>query len=229
MSDSTFCQQVTSLSQINDTTTHLEFTGDFDQSLIGFDFPSSITSITFSCNYNRPIDDVQWPPHLTTLSFAKAPFDQPLDNLPSTLERLAIGDSFRHWQTLRDAWPSTLTHLSLGNSFNDRLQTLRLPDSLTHLNVGSKFDQPIDHVQWPPQLIALRLGCSFDQSLRGASLPHSLTVLQVDDDYYDRHACYLQTLPLQVALSPEDEDYLWPRDLFSVLALHEMWANEESW
>jgi len=286
-------QEVSDLSQINSDTTHLEFVDDFNQSLVGFQFPPSIVSITFYSDYdqpivgvqwpprlecldfqhkfnqplqgvvfpdslqvlvlddaydqplqgvqwpaslrllwyagnhsiddvalpaqlryllfrcgrfNRPIDKVQWPSTLKFISFYESAFNQPLANLPPTVERLVIGDAFRHWQSLRGAWPPALTHLFCGNGFNERVQTLQLPDTLTHLNLGNEFDQPLTQVQWPASLRLLRLGVAFSHSLIGVRFPRALEVLKVDDDYFDEHSDYLQTLPFAVVPSEEDDN-----------------------
>jgi len=89
---------------------------EFNESLVGVNFPSGIKTIIFSCKFNRSLDGVTLPAALQTLDFGDD-FDQSLDGvtLPAALKNLIFGDRFN--QSLEGVTlPVGLQTLTLGFS-----------------------------------------------------------------------------------------------------------------
>lgn len=119
-----------------------------------FFIPPFIKKITIHDNfYKHPINFL--PIGLTHLIFSdNSEFNQPLDNLPSTLE-----------------------YLKLGYGYNQPLDNL--PSGLVSLTVGDRFNRPIDKL--PPKLKNLTLGQYFDCDLK--MLPKTLECLKFTHAY----------------------------------------------
>jgi hypothetical protein len=92
-------------------------------------FPTSLTHLTLSDDFNRPIDhsNLTSLPHITHLVFGNT-FNQCMDHLPPTLVHLTYGHKFN--QHIADnALPASLQHLIFGKKFNKRIDN-KLPDTL---------------------------------------------------------------------------------------------------
>jgi FNIP Repeat len=85
------------------------------------------------------------------------------------LTHLILGENFN--QPV-DNLPSTLTYLTTGHAFNQPVD--KLPPTLTHLKTGHTFNQPVDKL--PPTLTHLKTGIeSINQLIN--SHPHSFTLI----------------------------------------------------
>ena len=112
--------------------------------------------------FNQPLDNL--PLTLQTLTFGYN-FDQPVDNLPLTLQNLTFGDYFN--QTV-DNLPLTLQTLTFGISFNQLVDNL--PYNLKNLTFGHNFNQKIDNL--PHGILNLIFGHHFNQKVD--NLPHGI-------------------------------------------------------
>ena len=104
-------------------------------------------------------------------------FDKSVDNLPSNLTLIILGDGFNKSV---DNLPYSLTHLQLGFWFNKTVDNL--PCSLTHLTLGKQFNQFVDNL--PCSLTYLVLGEQFVKSID--NLPCSLTHLTLNS-FFDQN------------------------------------------
>lgn len=96
-----------------------------------------------------------------------------IDYLPSTLKRLSLGSYFN--QPLGNLPPS-LDELYLDGTLTHPID---LPDSITSLIFDGAFDHPINHL--PASLMYLKLSVMFDQPL--SNLPTKLQHLHVGESY----------------------------------------------
>ena len=113
------------------TTDIVKFEDCFNQCIDILESYTNITQLEFGGLFNMQI--LHFPPNLKYLDFCGTVFDQPLDNLPTGLEHLAIYSKFN--QRL-DNLPSTLKYLYLlGHNFNQSLDFL--PIGLFHLQLGN--------------------------------------------------------------------------------------------
>jgi hypothetical protein len=140
--------------------THLTFSRDFDHPVDRL--PSSLTRLVLRGDFNQPVDRL--PVSLTHLEFGWM-FNQPVNHLPTSLTHLTFRD---HFNQRVDHLPASLTHLTLGSRFNNPVDYL--PASLTHLTLGYYFNHPMDHL--PASLTHLTLSYVFSQPVR--HLPGSL-------------------------------------------------------
>lgn len=72
------------------------------------------------------------------LLYLKIDDEYALQNIPSTVRHLLIGNNFN--KTIRKKIPSFITHLTFGNEFNKSVRC-NIPPSVTHLTLGKKFYQ----------------------------------------------------------------------------------------
>eukprot|EP01112_Ceratiomyxa_fruticulosa_P020507 TRINITY_DN699_c0_g1_i3.p1 TRINITY_DN699_c0_g1~~TRINITY_DN699_c0_g1_i3.p1 ORF type:complete len:462 (-),score=70.84 TRINITY_DN699_c0_g1_i3:216-1601(-) len=130
---------------------------------------SHITRAKFIHPFNESVDSL--PEQITHIDFIMDEddsiiFNQPINNLPSNLVSLSLGDEFN--QPI-DNLPSSLAHLTIGHSFNHPVNCL--PKNLVSLDIGGAFDQSIDEL--PPNLVKLHLGMRFSHPIN--SLPQNLS------------------------------------------------------
>jgi len=162
--------------------------------LVDLEFlPLSLTHLTFSDSFNRPVDIL--PPNLTHLTFGNS-FNQHVDDLPSSVTHLTFGYPFNQYvdylpagithltfgfsfNLAVDQLPPSITHLTFGNCFNQQVD--HLPSSITHLIFGFSFNQPVDHL--PLSITHLTFGYCFSQAID--SLPASITHLTLL--FYSQH------------------------------------------
>lgn len=125
-------------------------------------------------------------------------FQQPLIDLPSSLETLIVGsDDYENLNSLcelpplmkcvqfgtydielhptRNLLPSTITHLRLPNSFNCPIQWMQNNTVIRVLSFGNAFNQPIDNVL-PSCLTHLEFGTEYNHPV-DTLLPNTLTYL----------------------------------------------------
>ena len=133
--------------------------------------PTSARNLTFTKNFNQPIDNL--PNFITNLTLGTI-FDQTINKLPKSLTSLTLGHDFD--QPI-EKLPESLINLTLGEDFNQPID--KLPQSLTSLTVGDYFNQPIDLL--PKSLTFLTLGHGFNQPID--KLPNSLTSLTLGNDF----------------------------------------------
>ncbi len=145
------------------------------------DLPDSVMHLTLGYGYpygndslfNSPVDNL--PSNLVTLNLGNK-FNQPINNLPKKLQELKLGNMFN--QSI-DNLPSSLEKLQFGDDFNQPINNL--PPNLKKLTLGDKFNQPIDNIN--SKLKTLELGREFTQTI--TKLPDSLESI-VFDRYYDK-------------------------------------------
>lgn len=122
-------------------------------------------------NYLYDFEFISLPNNILTISFNNlSSFNKSLNNLPSQLIKLELGDQFN--QHL-DYLPPTLQELIIGDSFNQKIDNL--PISLQKLELGKSFNQEINNL--PNQLHTLKLNIQFNQSID--NLPDSLRYLTI--------------------------------------------------
>ena len=132
-------------------------------------------------------------------------FNLPINNLPSTLISLTLGECFN--QPVNNL-PNSLKYLHFNEKFNQPIDTqetfltekvsgahhkfterkfigCNLPNSLIELTFtwGSKFNQSIENL--PNSIIHLKLGREFSQSVN--ILPASLTHLTLDREFIKKN------------------------------------------
>lgn len=97
--------------------------------------------LSFGYNFNRSVNHL--PNSVKTIEFnfytnVKAiklisKFNRSVDNLPTRLEKLCLGDSFNK---SIDKLPNSLKYLNLGSQFNYKIN--KLPKSLIYLTIPNK-------------------------------------------------------------------------------------------
>jgi hypothetical protein len=93
-------------------------------------------------NYLYDFEFIALPNHIQYISFNNlSSFNNSLNNLPSYLKILELGDYFN--QEI-NYLPSTLQELIIGDSFNQKIDNL--PLSLQKLELGKAFNQEIDNL-----------------------------------------------------------------------------------
>jgi hypothetical protein len=121
--------------------------------------------------FNQPLDNL--PSSIINLTLGYH-FNQHLDNLPSSIINLTLGDRFNQ---LIDNLPSSLINLTLGYWFNQNLDNL--PSSIINLTLGHYFNQELNNL--PNSIINLTLGENFNQCLD--NLPHSIKDLTLGTNF----------------------------------------------
>lgn len=155
--------------QLPPSLTQLDFGLHFGRSLLEWNPPDSLTSLTMPPRLDLSM--IRLPAKLTALSVTY-PFRSSTDSPTTTFTR------DRLFQL-----PATLQTLRLGGFLNDEDFThLTLPHSLTSLHLGQECDVSLDDVVWPPQLTRLTLGECFNQPLINWSPPPSLTQLSLGNE-----------------------------------------------
>eukprot|EP00435_Cladocopium_sp_Y103_P019087 s843_g4.t1 len=197
--DSLIAEDVNTLRLAGVTSTHLR-ADNFNRSLAGVTFPSSLQTLSFGSKFNQRLADVALPISLRTLTFG-ADFNQSMAvvTLPSSLQTLTFGRKFN--QSMADT-------LTFGWEFNHSLAGVTLPSSLLTLTLGNKFNQSLEfdryhiakepaeldiwlelqsefvrRVTLPSSLQTLTLGDQFNQSLTGITLPDSLRTLTFGENF----------------------------------------------
>lgn len=135
-------------------------------------FPIGIKGIYFTTGdegqgsmYNEPLDNL---PSTLTYLFTGYRYNQSADMLPNSLITLEFGNNFN--QSV-DNLPKSLTQLQFGYNFNCSVD--KLPNQITHLTFGWAFNKPVDSL---PNLIThLTFGYNFNQSID--KLPKLITHL----------------------------------------------------
>eukprot|EP00913_Durusdinium_trenchii_P013969 g13116.t1 len=161
----------------------LVFDDEFDQSLEGVTFPSSLQTLTFAYSFNESLKGVALPSSLLSLTFGSR-FNQSLEGvtLPSSLQTLTFGDRFN--KSLADVTlPSSLQSLTFGCCFDQSLETVIFPTSLHTLTFGSEFNQRLEGGKLPSGLQTLTFGVKFNQCLEGVTFPSSLQTLSFSDSF----------------------------------------------
>ncbi len=152
---------------------------DFDKPLSDYQFPTSLTSLTFGPIFNQPLAKGDLPTGLKKLTFGSH-FDQKLQVgvLPGGLLDLRFG-SFFHSELLPAVLPVGLTDLTFGRNFNLPLSPGVFPISLLRLTFGALFNQPLREGVFPDGLAYLDLGQMFDQPMPLGVLPNELVHLKM--------------------------------------------------
>lgn len=175
----------------------------FDES---FELPRSLTRLNMGSRFNRPLNQIKWPPamrHLAlgwrfdqdvqgvalppclqTLEFGFS-FNRPIAGvaLPASLHRLTFGDMFNAPIDVVRKWPEYLRHLAFGSEFNQQILAVSWPPLLRRLEFGWKFNQPVAGVAWPASLEYLSFGWKFNQPMTGVVWPASLKYLEFGHDF----------------------------------------------
>jgi len=131
--------------------------------------------------FNAPIDSIQWPQSLQSLTFSDA-FNQPLESvrLPDSVTYVRLGYCYDH-PLERVKWPSSLTCLDLHGRFSQPLREWTLPHSLTHLAIQtSQWIHGPSQLRLPANLrtLTLPLQCNVSrESLNLLHLPSSIHTL----------------------------------------------------
>lgn len=144
---------------------------------INFDIShTNIKNLYIGDVFDKPIDNL--PKSLTSLIFYNGCwFNHSVDNLPTQLKYLTLGDDFTHGI---DNLPNSLLNLKIGNKFNKPVDNL--PPNLKQLVLGYSFNQPVDNL--PPQLVQLILGSGFNQPID--NLPSTLIYLELNGNFNQR-------------------------------------------
>jgi len=157
----------------------------FSAPIDSIQWPSTLTSLTLSNAFNHPLECVRLPDSITYLNLGYD-YNRPIErmHLPSSLTRLQFGFGF--CQPLRE-WhpPDTLTHLNLPGRWNHGPSQLRLPANLQMLTLPYKFNEAgesLNLLHLPSTLLTPRLGGRMEgNDLAALTLPHSLTSLELGD------------------------------------------------
>ena len=159
------------IDELNNSTNNLQikylyFTDSYDEYFImnSFEFTDSfyqIKKLSYS-KFNQPIDNL--PQTLESLSFGFS-FNCTIDNLPQSLRNLSFGN---HFNQMVNNLPQTLKKIKFDYLFNCTVDNL--PQTLESLTVGTSFNQTINNL--PQSLKKLSLGNNFNQNLD--NLPNSI-------------------------------------------------------
>lgn len=141
-------------------------------------------TLKIPCNYDNPlpclplgIKIIEFLNHqsYTINNLYYSIFNQNIDDLPNTLEKLSLSDCFN---LPVDHLPSSLLYLKFGYRFNQEVNFL--PSSLTHLIFGWKFNQQINNL--PISLVYLSVGYKFNQCNCLNKIPPNIKVFGI---YYN--------------------------------------------
>jgi len=181
--------------------THLVTGQGFNQPLLNWSPPSSLTELTLGSAtgygygwWSYPVSQLRLPPSLHKLTFSHA-FNQPLTgfHFPSSLRVLCFGQRFNQ-SLASSAWtpPPNLDELHFpldyDSQWNQPWTHLHLPATLRKLTLPNNFYQPIENergeciLNLPPSLTELRFGRMFNQPLRSLHLPASLRFLSIPSE-----------------------------------------------
>ncbi|GAM18313.1 hypothetical protein SAMD00019534_014880, partial [Acytostelium subglobosum LB1] len=184
--------------------------------IISGTLPNNITSLTFSREYNHPIEPGVLPSSLKILTFGSE-FNQPLakGTIPRNLVKLTFGYMFnqdispgllhgtlktlifghlygnlKHTTIVHGSLPFGLSSLTFGGRFNQVFTKVLLPLSLKSLVLGSDYNTPMKSGALPLSLVELTLGRNFQRALHEVSFPSSLKTLYIKDYTHCRYlAC----------------------------------------
>ncbi len=147
---------------------------DFDEIITN----SKIKVLDFSrCESNPDIKGI--PLNIIKLLFGKY-FNQPLTNLPNSIQEIDISRSQEFNYPLYNL-PSNLSVLKLSINYSQKLDNL--PESLKNLELGFEYNKPLENL--PSGLTTLKTTGRFNQPL--INLPNQLKNLELSD-------CYEQTI-----------------------------------
>lgn len=125
--------------------------------------PSNIYKIQFSNNFNKSLDNIQFPESLKYIIFGNK-FNKPFNNLPNKLIYLKLGKKFN--QKIENIkLPDSIQYLIFGTNFNKSIDGFNLPISIIHLKFGNFFDKPINKLKIPPNLKHIEFGEKFNQKI----------------------------------------------------------------
>ena len=184
----------------------LTFGEDFNQPVDGL-LPESLKHLSFGCDYpfyNSNLlkfieyDRMGLLGRITDVNMkCYSKFNQPVENLPKSLESLTLGYNFYQRannlpQSLKhlkfgykyvsvDNLPTSLETLILADMYSGRVDNL--PDSLKILVTGEEYYEPVDNL--PPHLEVLILGNRYDWPVD--NLPQSLKYLSFGEDFDKDH------------------------------------------
>jgi hypothetical protein len=154
-------------------------------------FPLTIKSLTiFSTHYNLC---TSLPKTLKTLRFME--YNEPLYQLPPTLEKLYLGKKFNRKIRMGDL-PSSLCYLHLGDAFNQPLDPEILPKGLIELNFGFRYNQKIKPGVIPHTVKKISFGCHFKRVVGEGVIPEGVEILTMET--YFIKLIKLEDLPLSL-------------------------------
>lgn len=127
---------------IPETTTHLTFSGGFNQPLTPGVIPGSVTHLDFGHSFNQPLTPGVIPGAVTHLTIGEY-FDQPLFpvSIPPSVTHLTLGEYFTKLSA--DDIPSTVTHLTLGKGIDYPLSNGDIPQTVTHVTFDDDYNEPL--------------------------------------------------------------------------------------
>ena len=128
----------------------------------------------FGKNFNQKLDNL--PNFIESILLCEcAYFDKPLDNLPVSLNKLVVGDSFKR---SLDFLPVGLKHLELPVGYNQPLDNL--PNSLEYLKIDWCYDKPLNNLPEGLKILKMFSGLyKYDLLI----LPSSLEKLIIPSSY----------------------------------------------
>jgi hypothetical protein len=135
----------------------------------------------FGNYFNQPVNNL--PSTITHLQFGWK-FNQPVNNLPSSITHLKFKYDFN--QQI-DNLPNSLISLSLRGDFNQQIN--HLPDSLKFLNICSDFDQSVNHL--PKNLECL----GFDSVIPMNDIPSHISTIKIIFYPGEQDNGYIDNLP----------------------------------
>jgi len=133
--------------------------------------PASLKSLTLTDSFDQPLDNL--PSSLTSLTLYHCPFNPSVDSLPASLRSLSL----LSFNQPIDSLPASLSGLRLGMDFNQPID--HLPASQIGSADWGAFNRKIDHL--PAGLQSLCLGGEFNQPVD--HLPLSLTSLSLGNRF----------------------------------------------
>lgn len=159
--------------------------GIFNQSLDGATFPAGLRELYLGPEFDRCIENVNWPEGLELLSMPG--FDYPIGNVrwPPRLKTLnfLVSSEIKHRQS-PGGWGRAWHPCDPNVGFNGPLDSL--PVSLETLWLSDNFNQPLRGVTWPSELALLGLGTRISmESMHGIEWPPNLRKLVLSDFFED--------------------------------------------
>ena len=155
-------------------------------------FPSNLKLLCFNPNteFNGNLDNL--PNGNETIKFwSGCSFESLVDNLPSSLLKLNLGDEYN---LPVDNLPENLTHLTFGDLGYESMESIfnqpinNLPNNLKIIALGSNFFHPIDNLPDSIQILCL---LNPDYNIPINKLPRKLKELWIynnkTDDIYNHH------------------------------------------
>jgi len=128
----------------------------------------------FGKNFNQNLDNLS--DFIESIRLCEcAYFDKPLDNLPVSLNKLVVGDSFSR---PLDFLPAGLKHLELPVGYNQLLNNL--PSGLEYLKIDWCYDKPLNNLPEGLKILKMLSGLfKYDLLI----LPSSLEKLIIPSSY----------------------------------------------